>query len=63
MPSESEILSAMAITNNEAIMLSLGLPLLLKPTINAKQVIIADVAPKLNFVSWTMRKEEIFYSI
>lgn len=50
MPNESEILSAMAITNNEPTILNFGLPALLKPMINAKQVIMADVAPKLNLV-------------
>lgn len=50
MPNESEILSAMAITNNEPTILNFGSPALLKPIINAKQVMMAEVAPKLNLV-------------
>lgn len=45
MPNESEILSAMAITNKEPIIPNFGLPVLPRPMINAKQVIIAEVAP------------------
>jgi len=50
MPKESEILSAIAKTANVPMIVILGLMVLLNPIINAKLVMTAEVAPKLNFV-------------
>ena len=44
---ESAILSAIASISNAPIMLNFGFAVLLKPTIKAKLVVIAEVAPKL----------------
>lgn len=50
------MLSAIAITSSDPTMLSLGLELWLSPMMNARQVIIAELAPKLYFVRCDIRK-------
>ena len=50
-------------TNKDPMMASFGFVLLLNPMIKAKQVMIADVAPKLNFVRCDIATQIFSYAI
>lgn len=49
-PSESAMLSAMATTSKDPIMLAFGLPVDISPKIIPRLVTVDDVAPKLNLL-------------